>query len=298
MGELIVVAGATGYAGRNIVAALAARGHRVRALVRSQERAEQPGAFDAPSLRGLVEEWRIVDFAKPETVQGVCEGADRVVSALGVTRQKADPWDIDFLGNLSVLEDAELHGLESFLYVNVLNVDSGTSLTMRSKYAFTQALKRSAVAGQLVNPSGYFSDATDFLRMAQKGIGFTLGSGEARFNPIHGEDLAAFAVDRMAGPAGSWDIGGPDIFSYAELEHLCFEIVGKRPRVMRVGDGLGRVVEWAADRTSPQAGNLARFFLESLAIDGVGEAVGAHRLRPYFEAVQAESASNQPSPSQ
>lgn len=289
MGELIAVAGATGYAGRNIVAALAARGHRVRALVRSQERAEEPGTFDAPSLRGLVEDWRIVDFAKPETIRDVCEGADRVVSALGVTKQKADPWDIDFLGNLRVLEDAERHGVKSFLYVNVLNVDSGTSMTMRSKHAFTQALKRSAVAGQLVNPSGYFSDATEFLRMAQKGFGFVLGKGEARINPIHGEDLAAFAADRVTGPAGSWDIGGPDVFSYAELEQLCFEIVGKRPRVMRVGEGLGRVAEWAADRTSPQAGNLARFFLESLGLDGVGEAVGEHRLRPYFEAIQAES---------
>ncbi|MGO2746863.1 NAD(P)H-binding protein [Microbacterium sp.] len=123
MGDLVVVAGATGYAGRHLVAALAAQGHRVRVLVRSQERAERPGAYDAPSLRGLVAEWRNVDFSEPETLHDVCEGADRVVSALGVTRQKATPWDIDFLGNLRILEDGERHGVRSFLYVNVLNVE-------------------------------------------------------------------------------------------------------------------------------------------------------------------------------
>lgn len=54
-----------------------------------------------------VAEWKIVDYADPNTLRGVCESADRVVSALEVTRQKACPWDIDFLGNLRLLEDAE-----------------------------------------------------------------------------------------------------------------------------------------------------------------------------------------------
>ena len=132
MGEVIVVAGATGYVGRHVVAALHERGHRVRALGRSRERAERPGVAGAPPLLGLVDEWRIVDYTDPATVRDACAGADRVVSALGVTRQKASPWDVDFLGNLRLLEDAERHGLTSFLYVNVVHADSGTSLTMRS----------------------------------------------------------------------------------------------------------------------------------------------------------------------
>ena len=41
MGETVVVAGATGYAGRYIVAALDAAGYRVRAIVRSRDRAER-----------------------------------------------------------------------------------------------------------------------------------------------------------------------------------------------------------------------------------------------------------------
>jgi len=287
MPGLVSVAGATGYAGRHLVAELAAQGHPVRALVRSQERAEQPGAYDAPSLRGLVAEWRIVDYAKPDTLTSACDGADHIVSALGVTRQKADPWEIDFLGNLRLLEDAERHRVQSFVYVNVINADSGTSTLMRSKRAFTEALERSAVSHKTINPSGYFSDASEFLSMARKGIGFTLGRGEARINPIHGEDLAAFAVEHLTGPPGTWDIGGRDVFTYAELEQLCFEIVGRNPHVLRVGTRTAKLMEWTADRASPQAGNLVRFFLESLAVDGIGEQIGVHRLRPYFEAIQA-----------
>lgn len=285
MGETVVVAGATGYVGRHVVVALDAAGYRVRALVRSRERAEAPGAFDAPSLRGHVADWCTVNYAEPSTLTDVCQDAARVVSALGVTRQKASPWDIDFLGNLRLLEDAERHGVASFLYVNVVHSDYGTSLTMRAKHAFSQVLRRSAITGQLINPSGYFSDLTDFLLLARKGIGFTIGAGESKVNPIHGADLADFIVEKMTGPAGSWDVGGPDIFSYREMEELAFEIAGRPPRLLRLGPGVTRSLGWIADRSSPRIGNLARFFLESLAVDGVGTPTGQRRLEPYLRSV-------------
>ena len=286
MSETIVVAGATGYIGRHVVDALDARGCRVRALVRSQERAEVPGTFGAPPLLGRVAEWRIVDYSDSTTIRGVCKGADRVVSALGVTRQKASPWDIDFLGNLNLLEDAERHGLASFLYVNVLHSTSGSSLTMRSKSAFAEALRRSQVAGQIVNPSGYFSDVTDFLLMARKGLGFTLGDGAARINPIHGADLAEFIVDHLAEPSTSWDVGGPDVLTYRELEELAFKIAGRKQRILRIRPGLLQPLQWAADRSSPRAGNLTRFFLESLQVDAVGTPTGHRRLEPYLKALK------------
>lgn len=286
MKATIVVAGASGYVGRHVVEALDARGHRVRALVRSQERAEAVGAFGAPSLRGHVAEWKVVDYSDPTTLEDVCKDADRVVSALGVTRQHASPWDIDFLGNLSVLEDAERHDAASFLYLNVVHSERGTSLTMRSKHAFVQALRRSPVAGQIVNPSGYFSDVSDFLMMARRGFGFTVGDGTARVNPIHGADLAEFIVEHLAEPAGSWDVGGPDILSYRELEELAFRVAGRRTRILRLRPGIVRPLQWAADRSSPRVGNLTRFFLESLQADAVGVPTGVRRLQPYLRSLQ------------
>lgn len=286
MSETIVVAGATGYVGRHVIEALDARGYRVRALVRSKGRAEAIGAFGAPALKGHVAEWKIVDYSNPVTLLDVCAGAERVISALGVTRQKASPWDIDFLGNLRLLQDAEQHGLASFLYVNVLHCESGTSLTMRSKHAFSEALHRSRVAGQVVNPSGYFSDVTDFLQMARRGFGFTLGDGDVKVNPIHGADLAAFIVEHLAEAPGRWDIGGPDILSYRDLEELAFRIAGRRKHIMHIRPAVLRPLQWAADRTSPRISNLTRFFMESLQIDAVGTPIGTLRLEPYLRSLQ------------
>ena len=99
--------------------------------------------------------------------------------------------------------------MSSFLFVNVMHVHEGTSMVMRSKAAFVEALRRSEAASQIVNPSGYFSDASEFLDMARRGLAFGLGAGTARLNPIHGADLAAFCVDRLGDGSGEWNVGGP-----------------------------------------------------------------------------------------
>lgn len=285
MSQTVAVAGATGYLGRHVCAALADEGFAVRALVRSRQTALEPHSFPAPALQDIVTEWRVVDYARPDTLSGVLDGADRVVSTLGVTRQKASPWDIDFLGNLRLLEQAEACGVRSFCYANVLRSESGTSLIMRAKHAFSQVLRRSPVSGQIVNPSGYFSDMTDVLLMARKGIGVVIGDGQAHFNPIHGADLAAFIAEKVTGPAGEWDVGGPDVFTYQELAELAFDIVGRRGRIVHLGPGATRTLIGIADHASLQASNLARFFLEGMALDATGTPVGSLHLADYWRAL-------------
>ena len=55
----VLVAGATGYLGRYVVAELHSRRHLVRAVVRDRARACREGPWGSPSLDGLVEEWAV-----------------------------------------------------------------------------------------------------------------------------------------------------------------------------------------------------------------------------------------------
>lgn len=285
--DTVVVAGATGYLGRHIVAELAARGHGVRAVVRSRRRAEQPGAHGAPSLTGMVTEWVEKEITDPTSVTGICDGADRVVSALGVTRQKANPWDVDFLANLHLLAEAERGSVRSFLYVNVMHAEIGRSLLLRAKAAFAEVLRRSSVVHQLINPSGYFSDISDFFAMARTGVVF-LPPGDTLVAPIHGADLARFCVDRMGDASGSWDVGGPDIFTYPEMATLAFEALGKKPRTVRIPDPAISASVWLASRLGERQASLAQFFAEGLTNDAVGERYGTHRLEDHFRDLAAK----------
>lgn len=87
--------------------------------------------IDASALDGLVDECVLAPSTATDLDESMMDGVDHVVSALGVTRQKADPWDIDFLLNLSYLELAEQSDATSFLYVGVMNADRGTSAVSR-----------------------------------------------------------------------------------------------------------------------------------------------------------------------
>lgn len=280
--ETVLVAGATGYLGRHLVLELARRGYRVGAVVRSRTRAEQPGPFGSPSLRGSVAEWAEGEITDRAFVRGLCRGASRVVSALGVTRQKASPWDVDFLANLSLLEDAEREKARSFLYVNVMHASSGTSMVLRSKAAFAAALKRSSIAHQVVHPSGYFSDVGEFLDMARRGVVVLPPHPDTSVAPIHGEDLARFCVEKLGDVSGSWDVGGPDVLSYRKIAALAFAALGKKPRTITIPAGLLSGVVWVASRLGDRPRDLAVFFAEGLTRDAVGERYGTHRLADHF----------------
>ena len=134
--KTVLVAGATGYLGRFVVAELHRRGYKVRAITRSRERAVSPGPWDSPSLDGLVDDWAVGEVTNPAFIADVAEGADDVISALGVTKQKANPWDIDYQANLAVLRSAEKHGVKHFCFVNVIGGDQCPAQLTRAKDRF------------------------------------------------------------------------------------------------------------------------------------------------------------------
>lgn len=165
-----LVAGATGYLGRYIVAELHRRGHMVRAIVRDRGRAAVEGAYGAPSLDGLVDDWAVGNVTDSAFTQDVAAGVDHVVSALGVTRQKADPWSIDNRANQSILASALRHGTSSFTYINALGAETCPAELTRAKTAFARALESADIRSTVINPSAYFSDAAELLTMAKRGF--------------------------------------------------------------------------------------------------------------------------------
>lgn len=147
-----LVVGATGYLGRHLIAELHRRGHRVRAAVRDRARAQADGPWGAPGLGGLVDEWAVGEITDTGFTQDLTSGTDYVISALGVTRQNADPWEIDNLANLAILNSALAHGVQAFTYINVLNGDRCPTEITRAKSAFAQTLAASNITSQVINP--------------------------------------------------------------------------------------------------------------------------------------------------
>ncbi len=76
----VLIAGATGYLGKFLLKECRQRGYWVRALARSTEKLDD--------VRDCVDDVFVGEATKPDTLQGLCEGIDVVISALGVASSR------------------------------------------------------------------------------------------------------------------------------------------------------------------------------------------------------------------
>lgn len=275
---IVFIAGATGYLGRFLVEEYQRKGWTVRALVRNAQRARAQG------LRAdeLVE----AEATKPEELCGVMQGADLVISSLGITRQKDGLTyrAVDYQANLNLLREAERAEVARFAYIHVLGARAMMHVPLvQAKQAFVDQLQCSSIASTIIAPSGYFSDMAEILEMAKSGRAFVFGDGSKKLNPIHGADLAA-AVAEAVERGDAWlDIGGPDIFTQRELAELAFDVLDWPAKITRLPDWTRKMALALVPRITPvRVHGPAQFFLTALGQDMVGKPHGTRHVRDHF----------------
>jgi uncharacterized protein YbjT (DUF2867 family) len=130
-----------------------------------------------------------------------------------------------------------------------------------------------------------------FLDMARRGRTYLVGDGAHRINPISGRDVAAVSVDAAEAGSDEVEVGGPDVFSYAQIAQLAARAAGRPARVTHLPPGVLRATVGALRRLTPASvhGPL-EFLLAVMTTDMVAPAVGRDRLGDYFaqQAAQAE----------
>jgi len=221
----ILLAGATGYLGRFITQELIDRDFESRIIVRNKEKVK----LQVPNLE-VIE----AQVTKPNTLEDICKGVDVVISTVGITRQKdgLTYMDVDYQANKNLLDEAKRSGVEKFIYVSAFNGEKLTHLKIgEAKEKFVVELKKSGLDYCILRPNGFFSDMTDFLKMAKKGKAELFGDGNFKMNPIHGADLAKVCVNAINANEKTIDVGGPEIFTHNEIVELAFSSLNKQVKV-------------------------------------------------------------------
>ncbi|OGV63146.1 MAG: hypothetical protein A2498_04815 [Lentisphaerae bacterium RIFOXYC12_FULL_60_16] len=227
----ILIAGAGGILGRALVRRNLDRGNTVTALV--LRRAELSG--DLAERITVVE----ADVRRPEQLQGLCAGMERVISCIGITRIRgALTHDaVDYQGNVNLLREAKRAGVSGFGFISPAGTGDDASHVplLDAKNRFEQELRRSGVPWIIFHSGGFFPDLAEMKVMASKGPLFVIGDGSSRSTPIDVEDLADIMVREMdASLCRCVEVGGPEHLSWMDICHACFESVGRRPSVLRI----------------------------------------------------------------
>lgn len=277
----VLVAGATGRLGKCVLTELKLRGYAVRAIAR-----------DTGKLAGLgVDETVTADLTKPETLRGVCDGVEFVLSSAGATMNLNDFGDrksfyeVDNQGNRNLLAAAKTADVKKFVYVSLACADK----LPQTEYAdahekFVEALRASGLSHTVVRPTGFFGFLLEILKFARNGRGISIGDGACRSNPIHETDVARACVDALESHQQELFVGGPDVLTRRQIIELAFEVLQRKPRVMSISPGLFKLMISPLRWINPRLHALMDFGIAVTQIDVTAPPYGSQHLRTYFEA--------------
>lgn len=283
----VLVAGSTGYLGRFIIQNLIAKNIRPVALARSLGKLEE---FQADIN---IFEAQVTNAA---SLINCCDGVDVVISSLGITRQQdgLSYMDVDYQSNSNLLIEAKRSGVKKFIYVSALHGDKLKQLKIfEAKEKFVKELSESGVDYCVVRPTGFFSDMTEFYKMADNGRVYLFGQGEYQSNPIHGDDLAKVCIDSIANIEKEVLVGGPEVFTQVELAKVAFDAVGKPVRITFIPHWIRILLLTlckfclSAKRSGP-----IEFFLSVLVMDMNAPKFGVQTLSRYFQSLNEKKVHN------
>lgn len=237
-GQLITVIGGGGFVGRYVVERLLADGARVRIAQRNPRR--------AVFLRPLAElghaQFVHVDVRDAASVQRATRGSDGVINLAG---SFTDMEDVHHRGAAHVAQAVRDQAVPHFVHMSAIGADSqGSSAYARTKGDGEAAIWAATPDAVIVRPSTIFGREDQFInRFAQMIRALPVVpviEAQAQLQPVYVGDVAeaiVAALDPTHAPA-TYELGGPQIFTMAELLRWIAEATGRTPRFINVSGSL------------------------------------------------------------
>lgn len=266
--KIATVFGGSGFLGRYVVQRLAERGYIVRIGIRDPE--------SAKILQPMGDVAQILPLYAPVTneaaVARAVEGAELVVNLVGILaeRRKGDFFrtHVDGAGRIARL--ARQAGVRRLVHISAIGADAASASEYGRTKAQGEAAVRSAFPHAVVlRPSIVFGPEDNFFnRFAAMATVFPvlpIVSGATKFQPVYVGDVADAVIACIDTHAGRiFELGGPEVKSFAELLEMMLKIIGRARRIWDMPLGLARLQASILERlpgrllTNDQIGMLAR----------------------------------------
>ncbi len=228
----ILVAGAGGLLGKEIVKSLNKRGIIPDGLVYSNKEFEQ---IESPLSRKLC-----LDVTKPEQLKEACKGVDIVISTIGITRLHANVthMDVDYQGNLNLLNEAKKDGVKKFVFISPAGTEQGHNVVplFEAKYRFEEQMKKSGIGWLIFRSGGFYKDLADYGKISLKSKKtYVINGGVNKFTPISIAELAEIMVeDTLKLDNKIIEVGGPEDLSWVDACRICADAMDKKLKIVSV----------------------------------------------------------------
>jgi NADH dehydrogenase len=247
-GSQVTVLGGSGFVGRYVVRELARAGWRVRVGCRHPEHA---GFLQPLGDVGQVVPLR-ADILDAASLRRAVEGADAVVNLVGILaeggRQRFS--QVHAEGTKRLAEVAKECGIERFVQVSAIGADvNSPARYARSKGEAERHVLAINPLAVVLRPSIVFGEEDEFFnrfaRMAQLSpLLPAVGFGRTRFQPVYVGDVAKAVAVSLAGGAQAgtiYELGGPQVYSFAELLRMTQRYAGRKERLLPIPFFVGAI---------------------------------------------------------
>ncbi len=228
---MILVAGATGVLGSEIVRNLLARREKVRAMTRKTSKSET-----VDRLRKAGAEIVVADLKEPATLARACKGVDAVISTVTsvTTAQPGESFAAtDGKGTISLIDAAKKSGVKKFVFVSFDPDCAPEAPLPRAKRDVEKHLEKSGLDYTILHPSLFFETWLGPMLFANPvaGTARVYGAGTQKIRYIAVADVAELAVQSLSrrfASKATIPFGGPEPISQREAVRLFEVTFGKK----------------------------------------------------------------------
>jgi uncharacterized protein YbjT (DUF2867 family) len=242
---MIVVTGATGNVGSEVVAAVVRRGLRARAVVRDRDAAGAQMPAGTEVVQG--------DLELPESLTPALRGAEALFLLGG--------WS-DMPGLLRRIAEAGIGHVVLLTSRCVIGGAPDNAIT-RMWLDSEAAVRDSGVPWTFLHPSGYQSNALRWLPQLREGDAIRAPWGDVAVAAIDPADIAAVAATVLADPAAhggrAYELSGPEPLTPADQVATLAETLQRPLRFEAVSDEDARA-DMAQNTPEPYIDAFFRFY--------------------------------------
>ncbi|MDX2099663.1 MAG: SDR family oxidoreductase [Leptolyngbyaceae cyanobacterium bins.59] len=240
----LLVVGATGTLGRQIVRRALDEGYEVCCLVRSLKKATFLKEWGAELVPG--------SLMDPESLAAALQGVDAVIDA--ATTRPTDSLSIqqgDWEGKVNLIQATKAAGIERFVFFSILDCEKYPEVPlMQVKHCTELFLAESGLNYTILQPCGFLQGLIGQYAIPILESQAVWVMGET--SPVaymDTQDIAKFAVKAISVPetiGKTFPVVGSRPWSSYEIIRLCERLSGREAKITRMPIGLLRTVRRVA----------------------------------------------------
>lgn len=254
---MILLTGATGFVGTNLLREILQEGLAVRCLVRNPSK----GEVLKSTFSGV--EVAYGDITNKDTISRALDEVDTAVHLVGILIEmgKATFKAIHTEGTRNMVEACKERGVKRFIHISALGTrPNARSQYHKTKWAGEEMIRASGLDYTIFRPSVIFGKEDKFTNLFASVIRLSPvvmipGNGKNRMQPLFVKDLVktmVMSIKDIKHINRTYEIGGPEKLTFDEIIDTICKVLGRRRLKCHIPIFLMRPVAAIAEAVLPR----------------------------------------------